>query len=153
MIYIGADHRGWEVKGHISRWLAGRGYEFEDMGAYEYDVNDDYVDFAIAVAQKVAEAPGKNRGIVVCGGGVGVSIAANKVLGIRCGLGFAPDQVHAARKADNINMLAIAADNTEENEAVELAAKFLETEFVESENYLRRLEKISRYEREVVEHK
>jgi ribose 5-phosphate isomerase RpiB len=68
-------------------------------------------------------------------------------------LGFAPDQVHAARKADNINMLAIAADNTDENEAVDLAAKFLETDFVESENYLRRLEKIARYEREVVEHK
>lgn len=153
MIYIGADHRGWEVKGYISRWLAGRGYEFEDMGAYGYDKDDDYVDFAVAVAQKVAEAPGKNRGIVICGAGAGVSIAANKVPGVRCGLGFAPDQVHSARKADNINVLAIAADNTEENGAINLAAKFLETEFVESENYLRRLEKISRYEREAVKRK
>ncbi len=149
MIYIAADHRGFELKARINDWLKGRGYEFEDLGAYEYKQEDDFVDYAIDVAQRVALDPDKNRGILVCKSGVGMNIAADKVRGIRCGLGFAPDQVHSARKDDNINVLALAADNTDEIQAWELVEKFLETEFVKSENYLRRIEKISRYEREL----
>jgi len=146
MIYLGADHKGWELKAKIEKWLSGRGIEFEDMGAFEQDKGDDFVDFGIAVGQKVAENPEKNWGIVICGSGVGMDVVANKVKGIRCGLGFEVDQVYAARKDDNINVLAIAADNTEEIKAFELVEKFLETEFVKSENYQRRVEKISRYE-------
>lgn len=149
MIYVGADHRGFELKAKVNKWLAGREYEFEDVGAFEYESDDDYVDFAIDAAQKVAKAPEAHRGIIICGSGAGVEIAANKVRGVRCGLGFAEDQVHAARKDDNINVLALAADNTDEFEALELVEKFLETEFVKSERYMRRLEKIERYEREV----
>lgn len=144
MIYLGADHRGIELKAKIAKWLAGRGYEFEDLGAYEYDHEDDYVDFAVAVADKVAASPERSRGIVICGSGVGVDIAANKVAGVRCGLGFAPDQVHTARKDDGINVLALAADNTEEAGGLKLVSVFLDTEFVESDKYLRRIEKISR---------
>lgn len=151
MIIIGADHNGFELKGRIAKWLAGRQYEFEDVGAYERDHNDDYTDFGIAVAQKVAQNPEKSRGIVLCGSGVGVSIAANKVAGIRCGLGFAVDQVHEARKDDNINVLALAAENITEDLAMELVEKFLETEFAESDKYLRRIEKIKRYEQAVSE--
>lgn len=143
MIYIGADHRGFELKAKINTWLSNRGYEFEDLGAYEYNHDDDYVDYAIDVAQKVKSS---GRGIVICGSGVGVEIAANKVTGVRCGLGFAEDQVHAARKDDNINVLAIAADNTDETKALKLVEQFLETEFVETDRYLRRIEKIARYE-------
>lgn len=144
MIYLGADHRGYDLKAKIAKWLSGRGYEFEDLGAYEYDHDDDYVDYAIKVAEAVAHS---GRGIVICGSGVGVEVAANKVTGVRCGLGFAEDQVHAARKDDNINVLAIASDNTDEEHVMKLVEKFLETEFVESDRYLRRVEKISRYER------
>lgn len=145
MIFIGADHRGFELKGKIAKWLAGRGYEFEDMGAYEYDHDDDYVDYAILVAQKVVE---KNaRGIVICGSGVGVDIAANKVNGVRCGLGWEEDQVHAVRKEDNINVLALAADNIDVDKAMKLTETFLETEFVQTDRYLRRVEKITRWER------
>lgn len=144
MIYIGADHRGFELKGKIAKWLAGRGYEFEDMGAYEYDHEDDYVDYAILTAQKVVE---KNaRGIVICGSGVGVDIMANKVKGARCGLGWEEDQVHAARKEDNINVLALAADNIDAEKAMKLTETFLETEFVQTDRYLRRGEKIARWE-------
>ena len=146
MIYLGADHRGIGLKAKIAKWLTGRGFEFEDLGAYEYIHDDDFVDYAIRVAERVGE--GKNsRGIVICGSGVGASIAANKVKGARCGLGFIEDQVHAARKEDNINILALAADNFEEEMAFKLVEKFLNTEFVEYEKYLRRIEKISRYER------
>ncbi len=145
MIFIGADHRGFELKAKIAKWLAGRGYEFEDVGAFEYDHEDDYVDFAISVGEKTVEKGG--RGIVICGSGVGVDIAANKVAGVRCGLGWEADQVHAARKEDNINVLALPADNVEEEKALKLAETFLETEFVQTDRYLRRIEKISRFER------
>mgnify|MGYP001567410164 CR=1 FL=1 len=145
MIFIGADHRGFELKAKIAKWLAGRGYEFEDVGAFEYDHEDDYADYAILVAQKVAER--NKRGVVICGSGVGVDIAANKVKGVRCGLGWEEDQVHAARKEDNINALALAADNVDEKKAMKLVETFLETEFVETDRYLRRVEKIARWER------
>lgn len=151
MIFIGADHRGFDLKVKISKWLAGRGYEFEDVGAYEYDRSDDYADYGISVAQKVAVNPSSFRGIVMCGSGVGVDIAANKVKGVRCGLGFEVDQVYAARKDDNINVLALAADNLTEEESYALLEKFFETDFVSSDKYLRRLEKISRYEQVVGE--
>ncbi|OGB84935.1 hypothetical protein A2994_01260 [candidate division Kazan bacterium RIFCSPLOWO2_01_FULL_48_13] len=151
MIYIGTDHRGFEMKATINRWLKGRGYEFEDVGAFDYDHGDDYADFAIEVAQKVARAPDKNMGIVLCGSGVGAEVAANKVKGVRCGLGFEADQVYAGRKDDNINVLALAADNVTEEEALKLVERFLETEFVESERYMRRIEKIARYEGAVFE--
>ncbi len=147
MIYLGADHRGLELKAKICKWLAGREFEFEDMGAYEYDREDDFVDYAIAVAEKVASSPDKNRGVVVCGSGVGVDVAANKVRGIRCGLGFETDQVNTARKDDNINVLALAADNLTDEEALALLEMFLGTEFVKTEKYVRRIEKISRYEK------
>lgn len=147
MIFIGADHRGFELKAKIDKWLAGRGYEFEDLGAYEYDHEDDYVDFAIAAGERTVEKGG--RGIVICGSGVGVDIATNKIKGVRCGLGWETDQVHAARKEDNINVLALAADNIDEEKAMKLTETFLETEFVETDRYLRRAEKIARWEKEV----
>jgi ribose 5-phosphate isomerase B len=146
MIYIGADHRGFELKARINEWMAGRGFEFEDLGAFSKNHDDDYVDYAILVGQVVGHRPEASRGIVICGSGVGVDIAANKVNNVRCGLGFEKDQVHAARKDDNINCLALAADNTSVEKALELVETFLETEFVQSDRYLRRIEKISRFE-------
>ncbi len=150
MIFIGADHRGFELKAKIDKWLAGRGYEFEDLGAYEHDTSDDYVDYAIAVGERISPQSSthnaQNRGIVICGSGAGADIAANKVIGVRCGLGWEPDQVYAARKDDNINVLALASDNIEEEKALKLVETFLETEFVQSDKYLRRIEKIKRFE-------
>jgi len=148
MIYLGADHRGFELKGKIAAWLSGRGYAFEDKGAFTYDRDDDYVDFAVAVGQAVAKSPEDHRGIVICGSGVGVDVACNKVTGVRCGLGFQADQVSCARKDDNINVLAIAADNCADDQVLMLVEKFFETEFTRSDKYVRRIEKISRYERE-----
>ncbi len=146
MIYTAADHRGFELKARINEWLKGREFEFEDLGAFEYDTWDDYTDYAIDAAQHVAADPGNNRAIIICGSGIGMCIAANKVRKVRAGLGFSPDQVHAGRKDDNINVLVLAADSTDDMQAVELAEMFLETEFVKSDSYLRRIEKISRYE-------
>ena len=73
-------------------------------------------------------------------------VAANKVRGVRAGLGFVPDQIYAGRKDDNLNILVLAADNTDEMVALQIVGKFFETEFVKSDNYMRRIEKIARYE-------
>jgi ribose 5-phosphate isomerase B len=153
MIFIAADHHGVELKAKINEWLKGRDYEFEDLGAFEYNPWDDYVDYAIDAAQRVAANPEANRGILLCGSGVGMCIAANKVGKIRAGLGFASDQVYEARKKDGINILTLPADNLDEVMAVELVEKFLETEFVKSDSYIRRNEKIIRYEREPAQNK
>src|SRR3989344_2569976 len=147
MIYIGADHRGFDHKAKINEWMMGRGIAFRDMGAFEYNHEDDYVDWAVVVCEEVARDPGKHRGVLICGSGVGVSVAANKVAKIRCGLGFEPDQTHAARKDDDINVLAIAYDNTATEKAILVVEQFLVTEFVERERHVRRREKIERMER------
>lgn len=149
MIYLGADHRGYDLKGKIARWLTAREYEFEDMGSFSYDHDDDFTESTFLVAEQISQNPQKNRGIVICGSGAGVSIAANKLPNVRAGLGFAEDQVHASRKDDNINILALAADNTDEPYALKLVEKFLETPFIETERYLRRIEKVRRFERVV----
>lgn len=145
MIYLGADHRGYELKAKIAKWLSGRGYEFEDVGSFAYDHDDDYFDYAFQVADKVSQSPDKHRGVIICGSGVGVDIVANRFSKIRCGLGFAEDQVHAARRDDDINVLSLPADNCEEGVALKLVEKFLETSFVSQDRYLRRLDKINRF--------
>jgi RpiB/LacA/LacB family sugar-phosphate isomerase len=147
VIFIGADHRGLALKAVVNTWLAGRGYQFEDLGAYEYNQDDDYVDFAIAVAQRVADRGDSGRGVVICGSGVGVDVAANKVEGVRSVLGFALPQVVAARHDDNVNVLALAGDYCDGRQAVMLVERFLSTVFIENEKYLRRLEKLKRYEK------
>lgn len=149
MIYLGADHRGFELKGQIAKWLAGRGLEFEDLGAFVYDHDDDYFDYAFQVGVKVQEDPEGSRGIVICGSGVGVDIVANRFDKVRCGLGFAEDQVHAARREDNINVVAIGADNCGLEDAIKLIQKFLETDFVHSDRYQRRLDKLARFEKKL----
>ncbi|GIT43388.1 MAG: hypothetical protein Ct9H300mP11_13240 [Chloroflexota bacterium] len=81
-VAVGADHAGFDLKGEIVSWLQSQGHQVSDVGAHTMDPNDDYPDFALAVADSVL-AGNTERGIVVCGSGVGASITANKVKGIR----------------------------------------------------------------------
>jgi len=150
-IFIGADHRGFELKNKLIEYLQEKNIRVEDMGNYQYDPLDDYPDFAKKVAQAVLQNPQNNLGIVICGSGVGVSIVANRFQGIRCGLGFSPDQVKHIRENDHINVLALASDylkdGFEENgKGLELAKQlvdvFIETSPKMEEKYLRRIKKI-----------
>ena len=146
MIYIGADHRGFKLKEKIGQYLDNLGYDWEDAGNRKYDQEDDYSDFGIRAAEKTAENEGK--GIVVCGSGVGICVAANKVKGIRAGLITSKKQAEAARKDDDINMLCLSADNLSDEENLEIVKVFLETEFLGEEKHVRRVSKISDYEAE-----
>ena len=144
-IYLGADHRGFEMKERLKKWLEERGYQVEDKGAYALEPQDDYVDFAAQVAEEVS-SNSSSRGIVLCGSGVGVDITSNKYKGVRCGLGFSKEQIQAARKDDDINILALPVDFLEEQTLYTITEQFLSTPFSNEERHLRRIAKIATLE-------
>lgn len=144
-IYLGADHRGLELKNEIKDWLLSSGFQVEDCGAHTNEQFDDYVDFAKQVGEKVISEQG-SRGIVICGSGAGVDITANKIKGVRSLLGFNIEQVKAARSDDNVNVLALAADFTFFEDSKALVESFLHTPFNPTDNHTRRIEKIKNLE-------
>ncbi len=147
-VFLGADHRGFKLAEELYIWLIDNKVAVVNAGATEYTKNDDYVDYATEVAQRVAQVIGygheDTRGILICGSGVGVDIVANKVKGIRCGFGFSKEQVRAARNDDDINVLALAADFTNTDTAKKLVKTFLETPFSGEERHKRRIVKIAK---------
>ena len=158
-VYIGADHRGFALKEQLKPWLTAQGHEVTDCGNTTLDANDDYPDFAFAVADAVvsqseislretkdaSSRAGLERGaagIVICGSGAGVTIAANKVPGIRAVTAFTADEITRNRQHDDVNVLSLAADWTDEEQAKKIVAAFLSTAFYNEEKYVRRLKKI-----------
>ena len=139
-IYLAADHRGFNLKEQVKSWLIKEGYQVKDMGNHRFDPDDDYPDFALKLAQEM-KAP-SDRGILFCGSGIGMAIAANRFPHLRCGLGFNKNQVKHGRKNDNINCLSLPADFLNFEEAQELVRVFLETEFSGKESHRRRIEKL-----------
>jgi ribose 5-phosphate isomerase B len=144
-IFIGADHRGFQAKENIKTWLSNQGYQVVDCGNTTYDANDDYPDFTFAVAQNVMRNP-DSKGIVICGSGAGVNIAANKVKGIRCSTALNLAEVKQAREHDDLNILSISADHTAPMDIQEMVHIFLNTPFLHEERLIRRLNKIAEYE-------
>ncbi len=146
MIYIGSDHRGYKLKEILKNYLRELNYAWKDLGANELNPDDDYPDFALAVAKKVAEDLENNRGILICGSGVGVDIVANKIKNIRSALCFDVKQAQMSRNDDNANVLSLPADYISESLAKEIVKIWLETPFSGSEHYVRRIEKIKKIE-------
>ncbi len=149
MIFIASDHRGYNLKEKVKLWLAEWNQEFEDLGNDRLDPEDDYPDFAILVVRRVKERESERTeekvlGVVICGSGVGVDIAANRSAGVRCGLGFSVEQIKKAREDDDINCLALAADFLDEETAKNIVKTFLGTEFSSEEEKKRRIEKLDR---------
>lgn len=148
VIYIGADHRGFKLKAILADFLRGLGYEVVDLGSDHYDENDDYPDFARLVAEKVAESPEENRGILICGSGVGVDIAANKFKGIRSALIFNEKQAFLSRNDDDANVISLAADFLNEVQSRKILEVWIKTDFSREERHKRRLDKIRDLENE-----
>ena len=146
IIYIGADHRGFALKETIKAHLIDTGMEVVDLGNDILEEGDDYPDFAAAVADAVSMNPEEDRGIVLCGSGVGVDIVANKIIDIRSALALSADQIRAARTDDNVNVLALAADFLDEAGAKQIVTTFIETEYDEAEQHQRRIDKITELE-------
>ncbi len=143
-IYIGSDHRGFELKQHIISFLRSQGKDVVDCGNSVYDQTDDYPDYATAVAQQVANNT-KSLGIVICGTGVGVSIVANKVPGIRSAVLNSLDTVKVARNHNHLNVLALSAEN-DPADLLDIVVAFIETEPSYEERHIRRISKITAME-------
>lgn len=144
-IFLGADHRGYELKEKIASWLFELNYDFEDLGNNHLDPSDDYTKYAAEVASMVAKRP-HSKGVLLCGSGVGIEVVANKFDGIRAAIGKNVLQVKAGRKDDDMNVLVIASDFTIEKEAKAMLIAFLETKYEENERRERRLEDIAKIE-------
>lgn len=144
-IYVGADHRGFHLKEKVTKWLFDARFKFEDVGALNFDPDDDYTKYAQEVASLVTNDK-NSLGILICGSGVGVDVAANKFDGIRASIGKSPKQVQAGRHDDDMNVLVLAADFTKEVEAKEMVKIFLETEFQKLSRHKRRLREIEKIE-------
>lgn len=147
LIYIGADHRGFAFKKTLTAFLQNKGEKVIDVGDHKYDENDDYPDFAAKVAKEVSLNPTERRGILICASGVGVDVVANKFKGIRSALVSNPDQAYSSRNDDDANILSLAADFINENQAKKILEVWLGTPFSGDEGHKRRLEKISSLER------
>jgi len=140
-IVIGADHAGFELKELLLEELRGKGHIVIDVGAHEYQKEDDYPDFAEAVGRAVVAGQGE-RGILVCGSGVGACIAANKIKGVRACL--CHDIYSAAQgvEHDDMNVLCLGGLIVGTELAFKLVDGFLDAEFFGSGRYQRRLNKI-----------
>ena len=138
-IAVGCDHGGYELKKYIIKVLEKLGHEVEDFGCHSLDSCDD-PDFAAPAARAVAEGR-CDRGILVCTTGIGISIAANKVKGIRCAHCADCLQAELTRRHNDANMMAIGAGFTGPNMAERMVEVFLSTEF-EGGRHVRRVEKI-----------
>ena len=147
VIAFAADHGGFPLKENMVPWLEGLGYEVMDLGAHSLDPTDDYPDFAEVVAQAVVSGKAE-RGIIICGSGVGACVAANKVPGIRASVCH---DLYSARQGvehDELNVLSLGARVVGLDLAKQLAAEFLNARFTGEERHLRRLAKVNAIEQQ-----
>ena len=144
-VAIGGDHNGFEFKNTFGRSLTDRGFEVIDIGPYELDPSDDYPDFAIGVGKAIQEGKA-DRGIVICGSGVGASIAATKLRGVRAAVCHDTYSAHQGVEHDNMNVLCIGSKIVGTQLASELIDAFLAASFTGEERHLRRLDKVAQLE-------
>ena len=139
-VALGADHGGYSLKNELLARLQGQ-YDILDLGAHKFDRDDDYPDFAEAVAQAVASGKAQ-RGILACGSGVGACIAANKVPGVRACLCHDTYSAHQGVEHDDMNVLCLGARVIGIELAAELVEAFLKARFSQEKRHLRRLKKV-----------
>jgi ribose 5-phosphate isomerase B len=144
MIAIGCDHAAVALKEIVIKFLTDNGYEVKDFGACAGE-SVDYPDKALLVAECVASGEA-DKGIIICGTGIGVSIAANKVKGIRCALCSDTFSAHATREHNDANMLAFGERVVGAGLALDIVKTFLETEFSGVDRHARRIDKITAIE-------
>lgn len=144
-VVIGADHAGFELKQLIGDLLHDRGHEVVDVGTHNADPVD-YPDYAAAVGRAIVEGHA-SRGVLVCGSGVGASVSANKISGVRAGLCHDTYSAHQSVEHDDVNVLVLGARIIGIALARELVETFLAANFTAEERHQRRLEKIKALEK------
>lgn len=147
-IVLGSDHAGFELKAELAPYLSGQGYIVDDKGTFSASQSVDYPDYGEKVALEVREDP-EALGIIVCGSGIGISIAANKVPGIRAALVGTEEEARLSRLHNNANVLALAGrpfDGEKARLAKKIADAWLTTDF-EGGRHHSRIDKISALEK------
>ncbi len=144
-IAIACDHGGLALKTAVTEWLSGNGYEVVDFGTNS-SASCDYPDFGVKAAEAVASGE-CTFGVVVCTTGIGISIAANKVKGVRCALCSEPLSAKMTRLHNNANMLALGGGMIGVNMGLEIVQTFLQTPFSEEGKHIRRIDKIAEIEK------
>jgi len=143
-VAVGSDHAGFPLKQHLLEWLREEGHQVSDFGAHSSDPTD-YPDYAAEVGRAVASGSA-DYGLLVCGTGVGMSIAANKLAGIRAALAVYPEHVRLARAHNDANVLTLGCTLTDQATADGLVKLFLTTDF-EGGRHARRVGKIAALDR------
>lgn len=139
-IYMGADHAGYNLKNYLKIYLAKAGYNIIDMGSEKYEPGDDYPDYSMKVAEKVAETG--TRGILFCGSGVGACIVANKVKGIRAVNAADPFIARQSREHIDTNILCLGQNYISADQAKKIVNAWLDAGFSTEERHHRRVKKI-----------
>lgn len=137
-IYLGSDHRGFELKEEIKNWLSENNYEVEDIGDFVFDPEDDYVDFALKVAESIEGGDESDKGILLCGSGHGMEMVANRFPHVRAILGFNDEVTVQGREHEDANILVLATDWVNGEQAVERVRMFLTAEKRDDARYERR---------------
>ena len=146
-VAIGADHGGYELKSDIAKLLESLGHEVIDQGAHEFDPEDDFPDFAAPVAASV-QAGKAERGIIICGSGVGATITANKFSGVRAGLCHDTYSAGQGVQHDDMNVLCLGARVVGVALAVDLVKSFINARLESNEpRFQRRLDKVTAIEK------
>jgi ribose 5-phosphate isomerase B len=141
-LVISADHAGFPLKEEVRAYLTNAGHEMVDLGAYNGDLPDDYPDFAEKVGDAIKQGVAK-RGILICGSGVGVCVAANKIPGIRAGMCHDTYSAHQGVEHDDMNVIVFGARIIGSSLAYELADAFIGAKFIASEErFQRRFKKV-----------
>ncbi len=145
-IFIGSDHRGFQLKKKVHDALKGLGHEVKDMGTHTESTSCDYPEIALQVAREVVRHPG-SRGILLCMTGIGHSIAANKVPGVYAALVYNKEAAALSRQHNDSNVLVLGSKFVDETGMLEIIKIWLSTEF-EGGRHLRRKEQIQNIEKE-----
>lgn len=142
-VYLGSDHNGFEYKNQLAAALKQAGHEVIDQGDETLDANDDYPQFAGKVANALlADSDPGARGILVCGSGQGMCMAANRFKGIRAALCWNQAEARAARNDDDANVLCLSSRYTSLDEAGSIMASFLATPFAGAPRFKRRIQQL-----------
>lgn len=143
-LYLGYDHNGFSIRDSIVRHLVNKGHTVTDLGKNIHDTGDDYPDFAELVARSIQKHP-ESQGVLLCGSGIGICIAANKFKGIRAALAVTKEQAVSAKRDDDANILCLGANVNTLEEILTLIDIYLRTDF-EGGRHERRKQKVLAFE-------
>ena len=147
VVVLGADHGGFLLKTELVAWLKGQGFDVLDLGAHSLDPTDDYPDFAEKIGSAVVSGRAE-RGVLICGSGVGASVAANKVPGVRASVCHDTYSARQGVEHDDLNVVCLGARVVGIELAKDLVTGFLNARFIGEERHRRRLDKV-----EAIEHR